>query len=165
MEKADEAARRASLAPCTRRFPVPARDLRHGISAFVRLKWQNSWNERTDNKLRKIKPCLGTWGSSFRQSRREEVALCRIRVGHTLATHRYLILGEAKLKCRRCGDDLSVRHVLVSCRRYATERNKFFGSCRRRLSLRTLLCDDSPHIDNVFKYLAAIGFQIIFDPG
>lgn len=164
-ERADAAAKRAAQRPRTRSMPVPARDHFHRITQFMRTSWQARWDELQDNKLSKIKPKLGYWASSSRRSRREEVALCRLRAGHTLATHRYLLCGDEKPKCTRCGADLSVRHVLVSCPCYLSERQQFFGPRSDRLSLLNLLGNESVHIDSVFRYLDAIGFQIIYNPG
>jgi len=164
-ELADAAARRAADRPCTRSVPVPARDYRQSISAYLRAAWQSRWDTEQQNKLRQIKPRLGSWPSSCRRARREEVALCRLRVGHTLATHRYLLCGEDKPRCSRCGSDLSVRHVLVSCRCYATERLRHFGPHRGGLSMLQLIGDASVYIGSVFRFLDAIGFKIIYNPG
>ena len=164
-EKADAAAKRSALAPCLRRLPLPAKDFFSSVHKYIQKEWQTQWDNEWNNKLRKIKPHLGEWQSSSRRSRREEVILCRLRVGHTLATHRYLLCRERKPRCQRCSADLSVRHVLVSCPGYIRERTCFFGQHGRRLSLRALLGDESPYINDVFGFLTEIGFKIVFTPG
>ena len=97
---------------------------------------------------------------SSRAHRKEEVQLCRLRIGHTLATHRYLLCGDGRPRCPRCGDNLSVAHALVSCRRLAAERQRFFGSTS--LSLKELLGNESGHITQIFRFLSEINFSIIF---
>ena len=65
-------------------------------------------------------------GRRLRTIRVEEVTLCRIRIGHTLATHRYLLCSDPRPRCSRCGEPLTVSHELVSCNRLVAERAIFF---------------------------------------
>ena len=159
-ERADQAAKRASRLRNSRFLPLPASDFFAVCSASLRRKWQEEWENSGSSKLRVIKPVLMPWSSSFRASRREEVQLCRLRIGHTLATHRYLLCGGCKPRCSRCGEILTVAHVLVSCRCLVPERARFLGSAS--LSLRDLLNDHSTHIDQVLRFLNHINFRIIF---
>ena len=159
-ERADEAAKRASRLRNSRFLPLPARDFFAACSASLRQKWQEEWESSGSSKLRAVKPVLMPWSSSFRASRREEVQLCRLRIGHTLATHRHLLCGDSRPRCSRCGESLTVTHVLVSCRYLARERARFLGSTP--LSLRNLLDDHSTNICQVLRFLDHINFPIIF---
>ena len=132
-----------------RRCPLPSRDFYPAISAFLHDRWQESWDRLQNNKLRAIKPRLSLWQSSLRKNRREEVKLCRLRCGHTYATHRYLLCGEERPRCPRCGDNLTVRHALASCCMLRTERTRFFGSSN--LALQDL-GDASVYITHVFAF-------------
>ena len=152
--------KRASREQRTRFQPIPASDLLAVCSSHVRLKWQKEWESSGPSKLKVIKPRLAAWSSSLRTSRREEVQLCRLRIGHTLATHRYLLCGNTRPLCSFCGDNLTVAHVLVSCRFLASERGRFFGSTS--LSMKELLDDCSGHISQVLNFLAYLNFSIIF---
>ena len=107
-ERADEAAKRAAQAQCTRFLPLPARDSFSVCSIYARQNWQGEWENSGQSKLKAIKPRLVPWQSSLRTSRVEEVTLCRIRIGHTLATHRYLLCGDPRPCCSRCGEPLTV---------------------------------------------------------
>ena len=138
-ERADEAAKRASRGRYTLFLPLPAKDLLTVCSFHIRLKWQEDWGSCGSTKLKEIKPRLAAWSSSLRTSRKEEVQLCRLRIGHTLATQRYLLCGDARPSCPRCGENLTVAHVLVSCRHLALERTTYFGSTT--LSMKDLLDD------------------------
>ena len=69
---------------------VPYTDLKCQINHFILHKWQERWSSCPDNKLFKIKPTLGVWPSGFRNSRKEEVVLSRLRIGHTYFTHSYI---------------------------------------------------------------------------
>lgn len=164
-ERADAAAKRASSRPCTRRLPIPARDLLPHLSLHLRNSWQRWWMTHTHNKLLEIKPEIGEWPCSSRRCRREEVALCRLRTGHTLATHRYLLCGEARPLCRRCLEPLSVRHVLVSCPDYDLERDRYFGPREQELTLIDLIGRNADMISQILDFLRAICFTVIYDPG
>ncbi|XP_026677199.1 uncharacterized protein LOC103506327 [Diaphorina citri] len=73
--------------------------------------WQQSWNSiPVSNKLKSIKPTISP--SSDRQNRYEELVICRMRIGHTRATHRHLFQRAPPSTCR-CGEILSVRHILT----------------------------------------------------
>ena len=70
---------------------VPFTDLKCHINRFISTKWQERWSSCLDNKLFKIKPTLGVWPSGFRNSRKEEVVLSRLRIGHTYFSHSYIL--------------------------------------------------------------------------
>ena len=83
-------------------------------------------------KLHSVKPDLGYWQSSYRRCRKDEVVLCRARIGHTYFTHSYMLkkdpppLCEPPL-CEHCQCILTVRHILVECNNFARERKDIFG--------------------------------------
>ena len=147
-ESADAAARRAASAPHTRRLPLPARDFYPAASLFVRSEWQRSWSALPRNKLRELKPNLEPWQSSSRRSRREEVILCRLRVGHTYGTHGHLLRGEERPLCSRCNEPVTVAPVLLACRHYARKRRVHLGRLPPTVTLKHLLGDDSPWVQN-----------------
>ena len=159
-EKADLAAREAAGVAPAGRFPLPASDFKRFISSFTRAEWQQNWDAIRINKLKILKPRLGRWQSSYRRSRGEEVALCRLRLGHTYATHKHLICGEDRPRCPKCGEYLTVSHVLVSCAHLSRERVRFFGT--NTLTMPGVLGDVSPFIPAVFNFLAHIRFKVIF---
>ena len=165
-ELADAAAKRAARRACTRRFPLPARDLYPTISSLVRKKWQEAWAQSQGNKLFTLKPKLSLWHSSSRKSRREEVILCRLRTGHTHGTHGYLLCGAERPACPRCGIMLSVRHVLVECRHLEEERRRHLGASAIGISLTSLLGDDSRYIDSgrLFFFIDAARLSVIYTP-
>ena len=126
-ELADAAARRAASVPCTRRLPLPARDFYPAIGSYVLPQWQQSWDTLAGNKLRELKPTLRAWPSSLCRRRRDEVTLCRLRIGHTYATHGYLLHGEERPICPLCQVPLTVAHILLACRRYSGNRARHLG--------------------------------------
>ena len=66
---------------------VPYTDLKSHINHFISSKWQERWSSCRDNKLIQIKRTLGEWPPGFRRSRKEEVVLSRLRIGHTYFSH------------------------------------------------------------------------------
>lgn len=116
-DRADAAAQKATMLP---HVPAPistSNDVRTLLTNSVSCQWQTSWTAVTGNKLRSIKPTLGPWASSNRPSRREEVVLARMRLGHTRATHGFLLAHEDPPSCPSCSPPtpLSVAHILVDC--------------------------------------------------
>ena len=49
--------------------------------------------------------------------RKNDVVICRARIGHAYFTNRYLLREELRPVC--CNTRLTVRHVLLRCAKYA----------------------------------------------
>ena len=162
-EKADSAARSAAAVQSSSRFPLPATDFTFTISQIIRKEWQRRWEEVSDNKLKPIKPRTGVWQSSYMKSRYEEVSLCRLRIGHTYATHKFLLCGDEQPRCPRCGEYLTVRHVLESCQRLHSDRVRFFGA--GDILVKDILGDHSDNICDVLRFLTYLRFFVMFSPG
>ena len=80
-----------------------------------------------DHIMSALQPVLGEWQSSYRRCRRDEVVLCRARIGHTHLTHSYILKKDPPPVCERCQCNLTVRHILVECNHFAQERKYIFG--------------------------------------
>ena len=165
-EFADAAARRAAAAPCTRRLPLPARDFYPAAKSFAMSQWQRIWEDQRNNKLKDLKPTLKSWPSSCRRKRHEEVALCRLRIGHVYATHKYLLCGDDRPECPRCRVPLTVEHVLLRCPQHHASRRRHLGRITSDVTLRHLLGDDSVWIrtGSLFSYIMDIKFAVVYSP-
>ena len=163
-ELADAAARRAASAPHTRRLPLPARDFYPAVKAFVHCQWQQHWDGQCSNKLKEIKSDLKPWRSSLRRNRREEVTLCRLRIGHTYATHGYLLRGEDAPTCLRCREPLTVAHILLSCPCFGESRARHLGRTVFEGPLRCVLGDESDFVlsGSLFSFIQEIQFPVIY---
>ncbi|KAI5742970.1 hypothetical protein M8J77_013193 [Diaphorina citri] len=142
-EAVDRAARNpsASLPPLKLCSPE---DFKPFICKLIKDLWQNSWsNIPNSNKLKSIKPVIGPWPSSDRQNRHEEVVICRMRIGHTRATHGHLFKRAPPSTCR-CGEILSVQHILTCT---------LHGHIRASLPAPPALTDDVESVDSMLKYL------------
>lgn len=151
-EKADIAAKEAIIDGdrCER---VELADLIAFVKRSVFKKWDDLWSEVTDNKLKRIKAHISSWNSSFRNSRREEVVLTRLRIGHTRLTHGHLMAREPPPVCAECEAQLTVEHILTECRRYRQARARH----NINAALPTILGNESALLENLFAYLRDIG--------
>ena len=117
-EKADSAAKSALELPRAK-VGVPYNDFKHCINQYIFSTWQDDWNGAILNKLHSVKPVLGDWQSSYRWCRKDEVVLCRARIGHTHLTHSYILRKDPPPLCEHSQCILTVCHILVECNHFA----------------------------------------------
>ena len=101
---------------------VPNTDLKHHITQYILFTWQDDWNGVVVSK-----PVLEYWQSSYRRCRKDEVVLCRARIGHTHLTHSYILYKDPPPQCEHCQCILTVRHILLECNNFAEKRKDVFG--------------------------------------
>ena len=96
------------------------------VTMLISEKWQQFWNSCT-NKLQAIRPTVGNGHQPKPSlSRRDEVVVNRLRIGHTRCTHSYLLTGADQPECTTCQCPLTVKHILVDCLNFNDTRNKHF---------------------------------------
>jgi len=142
---------------------LPPRDIYPTILSSIHSEWQRSWNSKC-SKLKVLKPTLGKWLSSHRTKRREEVILCRLRIGHTFATHSYMLTGNDRPVCPRCSNPLTVYHVLVGCTLLEPLRRQILGRLNTDSSLRMLIGNDSEAVAsvNIFMFIRQARLHVIY---
>jgi ribonuclease HI len=148
-ERVDKAAKSASD---YLHFELPYNDVKRYVQSLIHDEWQKSWDKRVHNKLHAVKPVITLW--PVLPSRKHDVVLTRLRIGHTRFTHRHLLLGEPAPSCNYCHVNLSVNHILIECPVYKKHRVHFF--CHHDVTLKDLL-SSSPS-QNIFNFLKNIGF-------
>lgn len=126
-ERADGLAKAALSSDRIADFPIPASDLRFTIKQLVFSQWQQEWDLQTHNKLHSIQPIVGHWPLCQRESRREEIVLTRLRIGHTHYTHGYLLRGDDQPECVACVCPLTVQHILIDCTDFLHIRRKYYN--------------------------------------
>ncbi|KAI5754247.1 hypothetical protein M8J77_007077 [Diaphorina citri] len=146
----DEAAKNSNDAPLS---TICTADDYRAVFKKVQLEvWAKSSreNQLTGQKLKKIKCDTRKWKSSTRDVRAEEIVVCRLRIGHCLATHQYLLERQNPPACHLCNQvPITIKHWLLECPRLNALRRKFkFGSC-----LKTILKDDEIIIDSCINFL------------
>ena len=124
-ERADSAAKSAlDLSPKV--ISIPYTNLKPIISKFLHKKWQQQWDMNIHNKLFQIQPTLGEWRPAFRTSRREQVIISRLCIGHTRLIHAFILKQEPQPQCLTCQTTCMVKHILIECRAFAVIRKRFF---------------------------------------
>ena len=152
-ELADHHARLAatSAAPSAAEPSLFHRDLYPLLRSLVRMEYQRTWIASGHPHLLSIRNDLFPWNTSLSSSRRREIVLCRLRIGHTRLTHGFLMSGDPPTLCDRCGCRLTVSHLLLHCPAFSRLRRRFFGP---RPSLASVLGDDPPAVDSLCKFLS-----------
>ena len=131
-------------------FPILRKALRDRFNAIWAAYRQNT-------TLKAIKDVSGKWESCIRRNRREEVVLCRLRLGHTRLTHSFIIDREPMSQCASCMCPLSVEHILVECPEFDNKRVPLLNACQRYgvpLCLKSLIGNE--YIDvigEVFEFI------------
>ena len=123
-EKADIAAKSALLLPPSN-FKLPYTDFKPIINKYLFNKWQSVWDTAVDSKFHSMKPVLSEWRPAYRIDRKEEVVLTRLRIGHSYATHSYLLKGEEQPMCFPCDAPFTIKHVLLTCVVFENARNRY----------------------------------------
>ena len=120
-ERADVLAK-AALDKTKQFYYIPYTDFKYNISVYLDDILQGEWNINVTSKLFEVQPIIKR---SFTPMERRRDVLCRARIGHTYFTNGYLLRGELPPMC--CNTRLTVRHVLLSCAKYAHIRRKYFA--------------------------------------
>ena len=107
------------------------------------------WLEREES--REIKKDVKDWTSSLNKSRWIETVLARLRLGHTNITHVYLMQCQTEPpECKRCRVTITMKPLLLQCRKYVTIRNTYF----RNPTLSDMLAESNDFsIDKLVLYL------------
>ena len=107
-------------------FKIPYVNFKPFINEYISDKWQTIWNGARFDKLREVEPIVKRPRVIHKLSRREEMVLARLRIGHTRITHSHLLKREDQPKCIGCDTPITVKHFLLECTDFATERISYF---------------------------------------
>ena len=119
-EKADRLAKE-SLEEEIRPIPMPYTDFMGIPKRYCVKLWKDMWDV-TPQFLTHINPQLTRKIYDPSLSRREERALCRLRIGHTRLTHSFKMEGKNRSNCDECSVPLTVRHIMSECAKYQDRR-------------------------------------------
>ena len=145
-EKADKNAKE-SLNLHQTDFKIPFNNFKPFINKYIFNKWQSSWNETCFNKLKEIEPVVNHHRIVPKLSRRAEIILARLRIGHTRLTHSYLLKREDQPYCIGCDTPFTVKHFLLDCADFDKERRSLFQDN----NLKGLFKDVS--VENILSFL------------
>ena len=151
-----DAAAKAALNETLTIMTLPYSDFKPLVKRFIRGKWSDFWATQINNKLHSVQSTLGCGSLSNRDRRREQLVLCRLRLGNTYTTHRYLLAGEDPPVCISGQENLTVEHILIHCAEYFHVRYPCFDVN----NLRELFHTVSP--DLIIRFIQRAGlFYVI----
>ncbi|KAE9534168.1 hypothetical protein AGLY_008675 [Aphis glycines] len=116
-EMADEAASLASNIPHNSTIDkISSYDIFTSVKNKILLSWQHHWDSiPPNNKLKHIKCSVKQWSTPPDLNRRQNIAITRIRIGHTFLTHSFLISKDQPPICNTCQARITIRHIFEVC--------------------------------------------------
>jgi RNase H len=124
-ELADQEAKSASHYATLDFDSVPSTDIKKEYKKHLVGMRQAAWTALQGNKLRRIMSTLPLSQNLLtpRLTRRKEVMLSRLHIGHTHMTHSFLLTPDKEPPiCDRCNTQITVEHILSVCSKYDNER-------------------------------------------
>ena len=104
------------------------KDLKPSRNEHLTNLWQNRWSQSSSNKFLEVVPDLKNWKVPLpQQTRKDEVIMCRSRLGHDRLTHSYLFRNEDPPECIYCACRLTVKHIFIECPDFELSRQKYFN--------------------------------------
>ena len=149
-DKADSLAKAVINIPPDKTFKLPYTDLKYKIKQIMRKRWQQLWDENTQNKLYQIEPLLKERKREAINTRREETILSRLRIGHTRLMHDFILKEESPPKYP-CRNHYAIGHILIECTNLSQIRKKFY----KINSMKELFGKINPK--NIIEFLKRIG--------
>ena len=156
-EMADKEAKAAAVNGYPSTQGIPVEDVKKYIKRKVLEKVRSDWDKVTVERVKFKEVCTTIPSCPFNLglSRRENVKLTRLRIGHTRVTHKKLYEEGEMNRCVECEEDMTVKHVLLECGNLALERLEFYDP--REVTLRKLL-SEKEFVLKVFEFLKRIGW-------
>ena len=112
---AADTAAKAALLMSVSNLTLPYSDYFPLIRTHVLNQWQSSWSLETENKLHAIEPTVNIT-KSYRLPRRDEIIIHRLRIGHTILTHRHLLKRDSPPQysaCLKLNSQLNTYYCIV----------------------------------------------------
>jgi ribonuclease HI len=123
-ELADEAAKQALVEEFQPDIKIPASDIKSNLKSNFKRKILQNW-EAANSPMYFIKQTTKRWKPGENLSRRDQIILSRVRIGHTRLTHKHHMEHQPKPKCQQCDVWLSIQHIILDCPLYAGPRRSF----------------------------------------
>ena len=86
-------------------------------------------------------------------TRREVTSFTRLHIGHTQLTHSFILKEELSPKCL-CGNQYSIKHILLECLKLNHTKKKFY----KAFSMKELLKKIA--LKNIINFLKTIGLLL-----
>ena len=147
-EQADSEAKAALSGPEPVDRLIPSTDFIPKVKTYIKYLWQDRWDSKHIHnrpiKLYTINPDIKPFYING-LSRKDEVIIHRLRIGHTRLTHSYLMENGPIPLCLCCQTvPISVKHLLIECPQLAGIRSRYYSATDmrdlfERFSLRNIL--------------------------
>lgn len=156
-EEADKAAKQATKKMFNDNQICSYKDIKHYITDQWNKIRMFEWNEipQHKNKSRRVKDNPFGYNFSEKHSRRDEIIINRLKLGHTNITHNFLMNKSDPPICEICQVQITVEHILIHCKKYEKERNEI----RLDKSLQNILKEDFSKECKLLKFLNKINLQ------
>ena len=98
-------------------------DYKSIITQQVFFQWQRRWSLTGRCRLKSFKPILGDWKSAYRENRKEEKVLSRLRTGSCYFVWQSHINPPGGIDfCENCETEVTIAHLLLHCPRFRNSR-------------------------------------------
>lgn len=121
-EKADQAAKEALVLDLPTKEILLQKDLKNFVKQTIINTWQNLWSQ-SNTKLFALQPKLTPFEFPP-MNRRDRIVIRRLRIGHTRATHGYLMESGFPPVSKHCQIQLTVPYLLIECPHHADVRQR-----------------------------------------
>lgn len=131
---------------------LPGADALRHAKQEIRRQWDTVWHQSRDVQLREVKFDTVKWAD--REDPADQRVLTRLRIGHTRLTHCFLLKKESPPVCDCCGIVVTVRHIMLECRKFDDAR-RMYGL--DSITLRAALCNDNDSETRLLEFLKETG--------
>ena len=90
----------------------------------INSNWNTQWTNSNKTSLHNVRKNVYENNPAANFDRKNQILITRLRIGHTLLTHQYLITKKAKPQCEECKTPVTVKHILTECPNFENERKK-----------------------------------------
>lgn len=131
-EFADKVAKNATKSPLIKTGNLNINEINNFLRNHYISEHKNSWNLTSNwyqhinkDKTNIIQILKNNQNANI--SRRDQVALTRLRLGHTKLTHNHRINKNLPNQCIFCNNtDINLEHILIRCSFFQNQRNNLF---------------------------------------
>ena len=111
-------------------------DLSKSIKRKLATNWENEWNNIASQYIKNLIDNSQTSTESIKLSRIEQVAINRIKIGHTKITHAHLLTREPAPTCYECKETITTDHLILHCPKYKDARTRLKSAPQLRTTSR-----------------------------
>ncbi|XP_078051398.1 uncharacterized protein LOC144477544 [Augochlora pura] len=125
--QADTAAKEATtLSPPRITHKTTPADLQKVFKKRLLSHWNNEWKHfARPHALEVHEGFLKEISITANLNRQQQVAINRIRIGHSKLTHSFLISKTSPPLCDICNSQITIKHILLNCSMYTELRAKY----------------------------------------